>query len=98
MNAIPPRIPTTDNLLARQSADTEAFVAAVKHLVTVTEQLAFPLGSPVQGYDICDVLSHLRDWQIPTDPRTIEWAAADVVAEDRFCEGQSRNEARLVGE
>lgn len=97
MNApvsIPPR-PTTASLLAAQSADTAIWLAAIRQLQAVLTTLHLPLGSPVAGVDRADIDATLAEWtRDMVDAVTLEWCAADLVAEYRQGVGQTANEAR----
>ena len=49
-------------LMATQAESTAAFVKARDEFIKVWDSLDFPLGSPVIGYDIEDIMAHLDDW------------------------------------
>ena len=51
-----------DVLMATQAASTAAFLAARQAFIAAICMLDFPLGSPVVGYDIEDIMAHLDDW------------------------------------
>ncbi len=51
-----------DRLLATQASSTVAFLAARQAFIAAICMLDFPLGSPVIGYDIEDIMAHLDDW------------------------------------
>jgi hypothetical protein len=97
MNApvsIPPR-PTTAGLLADQAAATALWVAAVRQFRAATDTLHLPLGSPVAGVDRADIDATLAEWERDmVDPVTLEWCAADLVAEYRQGVGQTAHDAR----
>ena len=51
-----------DRLLATQAESTAAFVRGLAAFTGFVRTLDFPLGSPVVGYDIEDIMAHLDDW------------------------------------
>lgn len=55
-------------LLAAQERAAKALRAVLLSAWAQIEQIKFPLGSPVQGYDVADILSTLRDLTPPCDP------------------------------
>lgn len=99
MNYIP-RIPTVDNLLARQAAGTAEFLAWVAECRAKYLALDLPCGSPAQHFDPGDITDFFDDLLVMNDAETIEWMAQDIVAEDAFMTDQTRNDSRraLVGE
>jgi hypothetical protein len=100
MNAITPRIPTVDNLLARQATGTTAFLAWVAECKARYIALDLPCGSPAQHFDPENITGFFDDLLVLNDPAIIEWMARDIVAEDEFMADQTRNDSRraLAGE
>jgi hypothetical protein len=57
----------TEQLLREQSEATIAFRDARNAFAAVYDKLHFPLGSPVQGYDLDDITAILADWIVLRD-------------------------------
>jgi hypothetical protein len=72
---------TADRLLAEQEAATATFRAIVLTARTCIDKLHFPLGCPVRGYDVEDIIGLLDEWQEPRDARLLEDLANDTARE-----------------
>lgn len=75
-----------ETLLSAQEQAARRLRDVLTAAVAEIEQIEFPLGSPVQGYDVPDILSTLRDLIPPCDPlarHEAEEAAWDRVEGER---------------
>lgn len=71
-----------DRLLAEQEAASGSFRAAATAFMLFLKDLHFPLGSPVQGWDLSDIEAAVSDWAHNVrDELILQEIAEDIVTE-----------------
>jgi hypothetical protein len=71
-----------DRMLAEQESASGQFRSAATAFLAFLRDLHFPLGSPVQGWDLSDVEAALSDWAHNVrDELILEEIAQDIVQE-----------------
>lgn len=94
MNYVPRQNPTADRLLADHATSADLFFTMVREFQARFKAMDWPLGSPSQHFELDDIDSALADMLEATTPETLQWVANDIVAENEFLAGQTRNDER----